>query len=392
MRALFTVRPGLGSLHPLVPIARATERAGHEVVFATARSFVSRVEQAGFRCIAAGLDSTDHDAESLVPQMRGLVGRERAALHWRHIFAEHAPAAMVPDLLELAREWRPEVIVRDDCEFGGCIAAERLDIPHAAVHTVAFRPHLYELIRGPLDERRAEAGLPSDPEGAMPFRYLFLSPFPPSYLAPSVALPATTHRLRPVPFDQSGEEALPEWVDRLPDRPTVYLTLGTLFNHRSDIFRAFIEGLRDEPVNLIVTVGRDRDPAEFGPQPGHVRIERYIPQTLLFERCDLIITHGGSGTVMAALTHGLPMVIVPIAADQPENAERCAGLGVARALWPADLTADAAREAVSAVLTDASYKDAAARLRAEIAGLPGPERAAELLEKLASERAPLAAG
>jgi UDP:flavonoid glycosyltransferase YjiC (YdhE family) len=51
-----------------------------------------------------------------------------------------------------------------------------------------------------------------------------------------------------------------------------------------------------------------------------VRIERYIPQSLLFPRCDLVVSHGGSNTVLAGFAHGLPQVITPITADQPENA------------------------------------------------------------------------
>ena len=391
MRILFTVRLGLGHLHPLVPIARATAAVGHEVAFAAPRSVTPLVERAGFRCHPAGLDVDVRNMEHVVPELRGVVGEARAAVAWQHLFAGHAPAAMVPALLDVASAWHPDVIVRDDTEFGGCIAAERLGVPHAVVQTTAFRPHIYDLIREPLSQRRVEAGLPPDPDLAMPFRYLFLSPFPSGYLNPAVVLPATTHRLRPVPFDRSGDEVLPAWCARLPDRPTVYLSLGTAFNYRADIFRVFLAGLRDAPLNLIVTVGRDQDPAQFGPQPAHVHIERYIPQTLLFARCDLVITHGGSGTAMAALTHGLPLVIVPIAADQPENAERCVALGLGRMVPPAELTPERARAAVLGVLADPAYRQNAGRMRDEIARLPGPDHAVRLLERLVTEQGPLLA-
>jgi UDP:flavonoid glycosyltransferase YjiC (YdhE family) len=140
-------------------------------------------------------------------------------------------------------------------------------------------------------------------------------------------------------FDQSAEGALPEWVGDLqvqPNvqaerRPALYATLGTVYNNRTDILSAILEGLREEPINLILTVGRNRDPLEFGEQPAHVHIERYISQNMLLPRCDLVITHGGSGTMLDALSLGLPMVINPIFADQPINAQLCAELGVARA-------------------------------------------------------------
>jgi UDP:flavonoid glycosyltransferase YjiC (YdhE family) len=96
-------------------------------------------------------------------------------------------------------------------------------------------------------------------------------------------------------------------------------------------------------VTLIVTTGRDRDPAAFDPQPEHVRIERYVPQSLLFPRCDAVVAHGGTGTVLAALAHGLLLVLAPVAADQPDNARRCEHLGVARMVPPDGRTPGAFR-------------------------------------------------
>ena len=140
-----------------------------------------------------------------------------------------------------------------------------------------------------------------------------------------------------------------------------------------------------------VTVARNGDPDQFGPQPPNVRIERYVPQSLLFPRCDLVISHGGSGTVIAALAHGIPQVITPIAADQPQNADRCAEAGAARVVQAADVTAASIREAALDVLANPSYRQAAERIRDEMDALPGPESAVELLERLARDRAPIIA-
>jgi len=171
----------------------------------------------------------------------------------------------------------------------------------------------------------------------------------------------------------------------------VYATLGTAMNTRTEILSAFVEALRDEHVNLVVTVGRDGDPDGFGPQPANVRIERYIPQTLLFPRCDLVISHGGSNTMLAALAHGIPQVMVPFTADQPENAERCAAAGVARVVPLAEATAASIREAALAVLGDPAYRQAAERTRHEIEAMPGIDHALALLERLARDKAPIIA-
>jgi MGT family glycosyltransferase len=123
--------------------------------------------------------------------------------------------------------------------------------------------------------------------------------------------------------------------------------------------------------------------------PANVHIERYIPQALILPRCDLVITHGGSGSVMGALAHGVPLALIPLNADQPLNAERCTALGVGRTIGGEDITPALARAAVEEMLANQAYRLNAERVRAEIASLPGPERALELLEQLAAERRPL---
>lgn len=308
---------------------------------------------------------------------------------------------MALDVCSIARAWRPDLIVRESAELGGCVAAEALDLPHAAVQvtagvtglpysvSIAVADQPAAAAEG-LDRVRARLGLAPDPTAEARSRYLLLVPRPSSFRKPVEALPRTAHAVRPLVFDQSGDETPPAWVDELPPRPTVYATLGTSGISR-DVLRAVIAGLGGQALNLIVTVGRHHDPVAFPPTAGNVRVERYIPQSLLFPRCDLVVHHGGSGTTLSALAHGLPMVIIPFGVDQPENAERCRSLGVARVLPPADARPEALRRAVLGVLGEPSYRGNAVRLQGEIQALPGPEHAVGLLERLGRERQPIIA-
>jgi MGT family glycosyltransferase len=291
-------------------------------------------------------------------------------------------------VLAVCRDWKPVVLVREDSEFAGCVAAERVGVPHAAVQISAWRPWLLPLVTEPLERLRQSVGLPPDPDLAMLYRHLLIAPGPPSYHA-DAPLPSTARAVRPVAFDRSGDEELPAWADELPDRPVVYATMGTVFNKVPGVLEAILEGLREEPITLIVTTGRDRDPTSLGPQPPHIRLERYVPQSLLFPRCDLVVTHGGTGTVMSALSHGLPMVIVPVSADQPDNARRGERLGVATVVTPNRRTPSAFRDAVRVVLGDPGYRQNAGQLQEEMARLPDPERAVGWLERLATEERPL---
>ena len=164
----------------------------------------------------------------------------------------------------------------------------------------------------------------------------------------------------------------------------MHVTLGTIFAAESgDLFRRLLTGLSQLPVEVVVTVGRDIHPAEFGPQPKHVHVEQWVPQSLLLPRTDLVVCHGGSGTVIAALAHGLPQVVLAMGADQMHNADRVLALGVGRALHRVTTTPAEIRDTVAALLTDNGAKTAAQRVQREISALPGLDRALTLLESKA---------
>ena len=160
----------------------------------------------------------------------------------------------------------------------------------------------------------------------------------------------------------------------------MYFTLGTV-RTATDLYNRVLAGLRDLPVNVVLTVGDRFDPAEIEPQPDHIRIERFVPQEELLPGCDLVVSHGGSGSVLGALAHGLPLVLAPMSADQPYNARRCVELGTARVLDPVLATPDDVRKTVSDVLADQAYRHAAERIQAEYSMLPGPDEAVTLIEQ-----------
>jgi len=270
---------------------------------------VPKVDALGFQCFAAGSDA------GLTPKRMPLVAvdmeRELSDLGWG--FGRRIGGERASDILLLCAAWQPDLLVCEEVDFGAMIAAERLGLPFATVLVIAagsfVRP---EYVAEPLNEVRAQHGLPPDPILAMLSRYLVLSPFPPGYRDPAFPLPATAHSFRGLtPYPAQSDQA-PAWIARPSGAPTVYFTLGTVFNVESgDLFTRVLAGLRDLPINLIATVGRDIDPAELGPQPSHIHIEQFVPQATILPYCDAVICHGGSGSVIGALAHGLPMVLNP---------------------------------------------------------------------------------
>ena len=179
-----------------------------------------------------------------------------------------------------------------------------------------------------------------------------------------------------------SSEPTPEWVEQLPDRPTVYVTLGTVFNELP-VFGVLLEGLAPLDCNVIATIGLNVDPAALEPIPANARVERYVPQSLLLPHCSAVVGHGGSGTMLAALAAGLPLLLVPQSADQFDNAAQATQVGAARTLMPDELTEEAARAALVSLLDDESYRDNALQVAAEIAAMPAPEELVPILVEFA---------
>ncbi|HMQ27483.1 MAG TPA: glycosyltransferase, partial [Acidimicrobiales bacterium] len=139
------------------------------------------------------------------------------------------------------------------------------------------------------------------------------------------------------------------------------------------LYARILAGVRALPVDLLVPVGRELDPAELGPQPPQVRVERYVPQWAVLRHAAVAVTHGGAGGVTGALTHGVPVVALPLGADQPSNAARVRALGAGRVLDAVDATPSEIGDAVAGLLGDGPERAEAARLRDECATLPPHE-------------------
>jgi UDP:flavonoid glycosyltransferase YjiC (YdhE family) len=378
MRILFTFIGGLGHFHPLAPVARAAAAAGHEVAVAGSGRLVAQVAAAGFRTFATSVprtSSTDAPQRDMTPL--GPVDMRAAEVEFAENFATKGARRHAIALQDHIRAWRPDVVVRDEADLGSAVAAEVLGIPVATVLVLAagmlVRP---DLVSAPLTALRAEHGLAPDPALAMLTRGLVLSPFPPSFRSPAspVPLPGTTAAFRP-------EDRVP--LTPRSSRKRVYVTLGTVFNSGSgDLFERLLAGLAGADADVLVTVGRDVDPADFGVQPGHVRVERFVPQAEVLRNTDLVVSHGGSGSLMATLAHGLPSVLLPLGADQPHNALRAEELGLARALDAATATPETIRRIVSEALDDQATRERARRVADEINGLPGVDETVPLLEAL----------
>jgi MGT family glycosyltransferase len=221
-------------------------------------------------------------------------------------------------------------------------------------------------------------GLRPDPRYDEYFRYLYLQHVPESIAPVPASIAARSQLIRPA-FPEPEHEALPAWLLRLPELPTVYVTLGTVYNHTPGLLEGILAALGGGQYNVIVTVGADRDPAELGSQPSCVHVERYLPQAAILPHCDVMVCHGGSGTLLGALAEGLPMLIIPLDGDHFMSADRLSGLGIARVLPAQEVNRETIYGEVQALLTTPAYRERATAIRADIAAMPSPTQVARVL-------------
>lgn len=421
-RFLFTAWPFPGHLFPQVSIALALRSRGHDVAFYTGTRLQSVLETEGFTVFP--FRAVD---ESLVWDIAVTVqSRERLDLRLISRVCNEwllgTVSAQVADLRQIMGDWQPSALATDPMMWGPSLVlweATRLPVAISAVvlgcpidgsdappwgpglppprtpltrlATRAYRAGSYLVgagLRRQIDQMRARNGLA--PLGCAVNTFLGRLPL---YLVPSVRsfdygrrdLPASVHYVGPCVWNKPSREPRPPWLhQRSGDRPLVHVSEGTMHFQAPFLLRAAVQGLGNLPMEVIITTGRERDPAtlDLGRRANNIRVEQWVSYADLMPHCGAVVTTGGAGTVLASLQAGVPLVIVPSHSDHPETARRVVEAGVGVRLARRACTPERLRSAVEHVLAEASFRANAQRLAGELARAPGPSGAATLMEGL----------
>jgi len=383
MRILFSAWPAWGHILPMLPLVRAAQRAGHDVAFSTGPDMVDELDRRGIAAWATGPTAAEAGAalHEAYPDHDQLPVEQRMPLSLVRFFG---PASVIraKTLVPRARLWSPDIVVHDPSEVAGAIAAVAIGAMHVMHGLSPTPPGIEPLVRLLAAYPAQQLDLPELGEQMLAATQLDISP-------PGLSANPTLSNsllLRPTAGENDGAAPLPGEFEKLPHRRTVYLTLGTIVNTSSGAFDAALAGLRELPVNVVVTTGPGVDPAGLGAQPANVLVRQFLPQAALLPACDAIVSHAGAGTMLGGLCHGLPQVCLPMGADQPMNAASLARVGAGITLGPGERTAAAVRDAVIKVLDDPSYRRAAGTLQQEIAAMPSADETLDSLIELRSRR------
>lgn len=356
----------------------ACRDAGHEVLFGTGERLRPRLRELGFRAERVGISIDEADRLALRddPGLDELPRAER----WRFgvvVFGDVLASRTLEDVRPLLEDAAPDLLVYDETDVGAAAAAWLVGVP-AVAHSLGRQ--VPDLIRRAVLERLAEVvrgDLPDDLFEAN----AYLDVCPTSQQDSSASEPGERIPLRPV-APIGSTDVVPHWIAAGRSRPLAYLTLGTYVSGQVDSLRAAAAGLGSLDVDTLVTVGPDGDPSALGPLPASMRVERFVPQGVLLPHVDLVAHHGGSGTMLGGLAHGLPQLVMPHGADQFVNAEALLASGAGLRMLPEEITPESVADAVRALLSEPAYRDAAAGLAAEIAAMPAPAETEPKLEQL----------
>ncbi|MBW3589714.1 MAG: glycosyltransferase [Actinobacteria bacterium] len=393
MRILFVTIPGHGHFYPMVPLVRACSDLGHELKVASTASFAPTIEEAGFSAVTIGPDWHQSRPGEVIDDLPPTgSGRTQAV---GRFFSSIAPRQGIPDLMDSFSSWRPDVVVLDPVDPTGLLAAMASDIPFATpmyhvpmdgiggLHPSAEAETAAEARRVQVsNELREVAGIPPK---AFPLNdeiatYLLFDMVPPSFAPLSSRLKwRTAHTMRPDMYPIGGEAP---W-DGNKERPRVLLTMGTVFHGAHDVLLETARGLTKGGWEVVATVP---DGVEL---PVEIRAERWVALDAALDECDLLVTHGGWGSVMAAFHHGVPMLLLPQGADQPRQALRVRSVGAGLYILPGELSAESVFSAAQSILGDDLFRRNSERIKDEITVMPGPREVVSLLEKLGKEKRPI---
>ena len=358
MRIALAAVPAYGHVYPLMPLALACRDYGHDVEVACGPPFAGRLPVPTVEGFPDEL--TLSDAEKYVAGVDLDPGDPFAAPRW--MFGEYIGSRTRAALREIWARRKPDLVVYEMTNIGAGAAAQDLGIqaiPFAISRWEGFPAQLF-----------ADAKI--SPE-------VMIDPLPPTWRGVTSAGSPSRLNTRTVAWSEPSGAS--PWSHSSGTRPRAYLTMGTVSFGAVDALRQAVHETSAAGFDVLVAVGPGGDTRALDPVPASVRVLKFVDQPNVLAGADVVVHHGGAGTVLGALAAAIPQVVIPQAADQFANAARIDELGIGRSV-PAKSPSGAIAAAVADVLADTHAIRRLEEIATEIANTHGPESTCHELERL----------
>ncbi|MFD9221102.1 glycosyltransferase [Streptomyces sp. NPDC060064] len=400
MRVFCTVTGTQGHANEVLPLARALAEAGHEVLATVPEHLVPVFEGAPVtvKPVMPSIPEIMHSIFSLRDRFKDSNPGEEIVVDNRlqMILWGGGPhiTTTFERIIPIAREWNPDLVLRDGGELTGVLVAEALGIPHVSCPSGPTNVIDPEGLLPFLNERRVEVGLApqSEPWSVYPLDRIDCVPETFSF----TRYPAPEAFAYQQPAALHGTQSLPAELAELPgDRPLVVASVGSALPtvmgmkeqgieppegmlHPSDTLRAIIEGL--SALDCYAVVGTAGFPVDGVTVGDNVIVMDWLPQQQLLECAQLFVTHGGYNSVREAIRQGVPMVSLPQFGDHLHNSERLAELGLGAHVT--DVTPEGVAMACKQVLGDDRIQAGIRSAHRQMLGLAGIDEVVTHLESL----------
>jgi UDP:flavonoid glycosyltransferase YjiC (YdhE family) len=364
---------GGGNLPPSLGIARVLEARGHEVSFAGRPEMAPRVKTAGFRAI---------EIDRAYEQLDGYP----AGTPLTRMACYLTSPAVEAQVSEIVAAEAPDLVLIDGLCLAALNQASGFGRPSAVfIHTFVHRQlDMWRGMLGRLAGMRVEAGyspLPAVDDLWRPRERLISTSLAAFDTPVQESWPNLVHVGPALENEKAAVPTPLPWPDD-DARPLVLVSFSTGFEQRNvDKLQRALDGLADLPLRVVATTGGVVAPHELA-APANAIVLNYAAHDPILARASAVLGHGGHGTAMRAMRHGVPMAIIPgIAGDQPYVAKAVEEWGAGLAL-PADADAGVIAAAIGRLIAERAFRQEARRRAQALAGVDGATGAADVVEAM----------
>ena len=373
MRLLFSAAGAHGHVYPLLPLADAARRAGHEVLFATDEVMFPTLHRANLDTVKTGIPiATAFRRIKVARSLPEDSDTDTTTAVGASVFGDLLPRTVFATTKPVIERFGPDLVICEIGNPGAWFAAEHVGVPAMGVTwgRVMSTP-LNQVIAAITAKTAADLGV----SGMVPY----LDVCPESLQSESFRNGAERLPLRPVGWSFADEELPPVVTER--ERPLVYVTISSGPQTLSvPLLRDIVAGLSRLPVDVLVSTGSTAVDQMSG-LPDNVHVRSWVPQTLVIPHTALVVHHGGPGCMLNALAAGVPQLVLPdTSGAEPGTGITIKECGAGDMLPQAEATVELVYEKAKALLDSEPAHQAAAELAREIAEMPSPEQVIELLE------------
>jgi MGT family glycosyltransferase len=385
---LFINGPASGHVYPTFGLVKELIAAGEKVVYVSSEDFRHQVEQLGAAFIAYENFLNLEDPFKTNSYLSLVIKILRSY------------DIVLPCILELSKQYSFDYIIHDSMYGCGNVVADMLNVPNVATCTsfilaerlltensrnteqlknnMMLVKQFISLSRAIWEKynikRRADMNEVFFNEGKL--NLVFTS----EYFQPQREK-LGSHYQFVGPIISNREDPVQFSIDRIRNTKTIYISLGTVFNDDLAFYRLCFDALASFEGTVVLSVGKRIDLNVLGEVPSNFIVVPFVPQLQILPYTDLFITHGGMNSVNEALYFNVPLIVIPMAADQPIVGERVATLGAGQMLNRSNLTPQQLSAAVRFILQESSYNENCRAIGESLRAAGGQQRAIVEIQK-----------